>query len=405
MDVFLIDGQNYYLYDELLSRINSAKSYCPLYKTDNLYDYFYNFVLALVSNRDLVLLDSDISISEINSINVSSTNVFVEIEKRKFHSMNELLLKLQETKSEITIFTSGTTGQPQKVIHSVLSLTRSVRISDRYKDQIWAFAFNPTHMAGLQVFFQTFMNLNTIVNVFNKDRTVVYDVINQYAITHISATPTFYRLLLPIENQYFSVKRITLGGEKSNQKLYDSILRIFPNSKINNIYASTEAGSLFVASGENFKIPIEMMDKFKVENDELLIHQSLLGKSESFSFQKEYYCTGDIIEWVDKNEGIFRFKRRKNELVNVGGYKVNPDEVESLILQIDGVMQALVYSKSNSILGNILCADIELEDSCNLTEVKIRKILTSDLQDYKIPRIIKIVDSFSLTRTGKLKRL
>jgi len=318
--------------------------------------------------------------------------------------MDEVVAALQQSKSQITIFTSGTTGQPKKVVHSVATLTRAVRLGEKDSGQTWAYAYNPTHMAGLQVFFQAFENLNTLVNVFGKTREVVYQQIADKQITHISATPTFYRLLLPFERSYDSVIRVTLGGEKSGQHLYDAISQIFPQAKINNVYASTEAGSLFAAKGDCFQIPESIKDKFKVVDDELLIHKSLLGSSDSFKFTDDFYHSGDLIEWVDKESGLFRFKSRKNELINVGGYKVNPGEVEDAIMAMDGVRQALVYGKANSILGNVLCADVQLEEGFSLTELDIKKQLASQLQDFKIPRRIKFVEVMSLTRTGKLKR-
>ena len=155
----------------------------------------------------------------------------------------------------------------------------------------------------------------------------------------------------------------------------------------------------------SFQIPVSIRDKFMVVDDELLIHRSLLGRSESFSFDGDYYHSNDLIEWVDQQEGIFRFKSRKNELINVGGYKVNPGEVEVVINAIDGIRQSLVYGKSNSVLGNVLCADIQLEEGVLLKELDIRCQLKNKLQDFKIPRRIKFVESFALTRTGKLKRL
>lgn len=108
---------------------------------------------------------------------------------------------------------------------------------------------------------------------------------------------------------------------------------------------------------------------------------------------------------MDKEKGLFRFKSRKNELINVGGYKVNPEETENALLAIVGISQALVYGKANSVLGNILCADIKIEAGSSLTELEIRNQLKSNLQDFKIPRRIKFVESFALTRTGKMKRL
>ena len=402
--MFLIDNDKSYSYDDLLQSLNMSSEYCPLYKTSDIYSYFVNLIKALAANKPLVLLDSDLNPAEIDGIDENLVNVKEEIDKKSYKSMGEIVEDIQNSTSEITIFTSGTTGQPKKVLHTVATLTRSVRTGERYVGQIWAYAYNPTHMAGLQVFFQAFENLNTLVNVFNKQRSEVYELINKHNITHISATPTFYRLLLPFEQEYKTVVRVTLGGEKSDSHLYENIKKIFPEAKINNVYASTEAGSLFAAKGDCFQIPEKIRDKFEVVDDELLIHKSLLGKSDSFKFEGDYYHSGDLIEWVDKKSGLFRFKSRKNELINVGGYKVNPGEVENILLSIEGVKQVLVYGKANSILGNVLCADIQLEDGVALTDVEIKKALRSQLQDFKIPRRIKFVEQMSLTRTGKLKR-
>lgn len=401
--VFLYDSE-IYTFDDLLKAISGSGMYYPLYRTKELFPYFTNLVKALAAGMPLTLVDSDINASEIDGVNESDINVEHSFTPKSYQSMDEVIAALQQSKSEITIFTSGTTGQPKKVVHSVATLTRAVRLGEKYTGQIWAYAYNPTHMAGLQVFFQAFENHNTLVNVFGKTREVVYQQIADKQITHISATPTFYRLLLPFEKSYDSVIRVTLGGEKSDQHLYDAIRQIFPNAKINNVYASTEAGSLFAAKGDCFQIPEAIRDKFKVVDDELLIHKSLLGSSESFKFTDDFYHSGDLIELVDKESGLFRFKSRKNELINVGGYKVNPGEVEDAIMAMDGVRQALVYGKANSILGNVLCADVQLEEGFTLTELDIKKQLASQLQDFKIPRRIKFVEEMSLTRTGKLKR-
>ena len=402
---FLFDNGKKYGYEDLLRALNEGTTYYPYYKTSDVFSYFVNLIKALAASKPIVLLDSDINPLEIEGLDDSKVNVAEPIVSASLKKIDEIVSAVQNSSSEITIFTSGTTGQPKKVVHSIATLTRAVRIGDRYRGQIWAYAYNPTHMAGLQVFFQAFENQNTLVNVFNQPRDYVYQQIRDKGITHISATPTFYRLLLPYEQAYESVIRVTLGGEKSDQHLYDSIMKIFPNAKINNVYASTEAGSLFAAKGDCFQIPEDIKDKFKVVDDELLIHKSLLGSSDSFKFTDDYYHSGDLIEWVDEAQGLFRFKSRKNELINVGGYKVNPGEVEVVILDIEGVRQAMVYGKANSILGNVLCADVVLEPGFELTELDIKKVLGSQLQDFKVPRRIKFVEEISLTRTGKMKRV
>lgn len=401
--VFLYDDREY-TYADLLSAVSGSAAYCPLLRSKELFPFFVNMVKALAAGLPLTLVDSDINPSEIDGLDEGAVNVEKTFEARHFASIDEVIAAVRQSPSQITIFTSGTTGQPKKVVHGISTLTRSVRCGGKYAGQVWAFAYNPTHMAGLQVFFQAFENQNTMVNVFGKSRDEVLRLVDDKRVTHISATPTFYRLLLPFERPYEHVVRVTLGGEKSGSRLYDAIHRIFPNAKINNVYASTEAGTLFAAKDDSFQIPQSIRDKVRVEDNELLIHKSLLGTSEGFVFTDDFYHSGDLIEWVDEEAGLFRFKSRKNELVNVGGYKVNPSEVEDAIMSLEGVRQVLVYGKPNSILGNVLCADVQKEDGCSLTETDVKRALSARLQDFKIPRRVKFVDELSLTRTGKLKR-
>lgn len=404
MSVFLHDREKHFTYEELINTINQHQHYYPLHQTRDLFSYFENLIKAIITNSPLVLLDSDVNVSEIGGVEESMINVSTSLPHYQFDDMNTIIKALQNSKSEITIMTSGTTGRPKNVVHTIGTLTRSVRLGEKYKNQIWAYAYNPTHMAGLQVFFQAFVNQNTLVNVFNMQRNMIYAKILAYQITHISATPTFYRLLLPFEKKFPKVQRVTLGGEVSDNTLYDHIASIFPKAKINNVYASTEAGTLFASKGNCFQIPEKIRDKFKIVDNELLIHKSLLAKSDSFIFDGDYYRSGDLIEWVNQEEYIFKFKGRKYDLVNVGGYKVNPAEVEDVLNAIKGVKQSFVFGKANSILGNVLIAEIQLEDGIELTDIDIRKILKNQLQDFKIPRKIKFVEYFTLTRTGKLTR-
>ena len=108
-----------------------------------------------------------------------------------------------------------------------------------------------------------------------------------------------------------------------------------------------------------------------------------------------------MIEWIDENQKIFKFVSRKNELINVGGYKVNPNEVEEVLLQNSKIKNAKVFGKPNAVLGNILSAEIVVFENQELEEAEIRNYLEDKLQNYKIPRRISFVEEIGLTRTGK----
>lgn len=139
----------------------------------------------------------------------------------------------------------------------------------------------------------------------------------------------------------------------------------------------------------------------KIANNELLIHTSLMGYSNFVD--GEWYNTGDLVEIISENPIRFRFLSRKNEMINVGGYKVNPNEVEDAIRSIEGVINVRVYPKSNSVLGNIICCEV-VKNKPEIDESYIRIKMQAKLQEYKIPRLVRFVDSIGLTRTGKIKR-
>lgn len=403
MNNFLIDSGCSYKYDRLLQDVNEASAYRPVYQQSDLYLFYLNLITAIASGREIVLIDADLSIGEMDEnvrgkLNRQSTVALVP-----FKSFDDLVTCILTSNSEITFFTSGSTGQPKQIVHNIQTLTRHIRLGEKYQNNVWGLAFHPAHMAGIQVFMQALLNKNSMVNLFAKPRDEVAALMSEYNITHLSATPTFYRMLLPFEVPFDKVERISIGGEKSNQSLIVMLSRFFPNARVNNIYASTEAGTLLASHGENFSIPPELTQKIRIIDNELLLHRSLLSSQNDL--QQEYYATGDMIEWVDEKKAIFRFASRKNELLNVGGFKVNPHEVENILLQMPGISQVLVYCKPNSVLGNILCADVVLVGNEAVNEFDVRKYCQIRLQDFKIPRKIYIVERLSTTRTGKIKRV
>ena len=146
-----------------------------------------------------------------------------------------------------------------------------------------------------------------------------------------------------------------------------------------------------------------MKNLVRVENGELLIHSSLLGKSSLVDVDGDWYHTGDIIEIVHDIPLTFHFLSRKNEMINVGGYKVNPHELEECIRECQGVIDVYVYAKDSKILGKIVCCDVVRENE-SITEKMIREQLRQKLQEFKIPRFFKFVEQLNVTRTGKISR-
>lgn len=400
---FLID-QNFSLsYEEILQHINSENTYIDCYIYPNLKSFFLNWIFALVNENNIALMDSDISEKEIQA-NDLHINQLIKIDNpKKFSSVEELINSIRYSQSEITLFTSGTTGFTRKFTHPLKNLIRKINVSDERKHDVWGFAFNPTHVAGVQVFFQAILNQNLLINVFLAPKDFIIDSIKQYRITNLSSTPTFYRLLLPLEESFNSVKKITIGGEKSDAHLISEIEKAFPNARINNVYGSTETGPLFSSQNDEFFVQEKHIGRIKVVDDELYIHKDLFGKTTQLNLIDDFYPTGDLIEWIDDEQRRFRFTSRKNELINVGGYKVNPYEVEDELNQHSKIRNVRVYGKANAVLGNIICCEIELHPDTELKEEEVRFFLNGKIQNFKIPRKITFVEKIELTRTGKKK--
>jgi len=392
-------------YAALLKEITLVEVFFPYLKFSSLPQFYTNLLVGLASGNEVVLLDPDFSDSEIEkllgSIDSLQQEKAVEV---KSDSMEQLLSNIEANGGSLSLFTSGTTGLPKKVTHSVGNFIRGVRRSDSHSNNVWGLAYNPTHMAGLQVFFQALFNLNTMVNIYGKTREEIFNAIENSAVTHLSATPTFFRMLLPADTAFSSLSRITFGGEQSDKILHDKIRVLFPKALLNNIYASTEAGAILTARDDEFEIKKELIGKVEIRDNEIVVHKSLIGNSPDLKLVDEWYHTNDIVEITSTNPLRFKIVSRGNELINVGGYKVNPNEVEECIQMMDGIKYCRVFGKPNSVMGNIICAEFVPQNGTEITVSDIKKHLSIELQDFKIPRIIKSVDQMQLTRTGKLKR-
>lgn len=386
-------------YNELLKKINAAETLNEIIDEQNPISFFIQLLTNISYNVDSIIMDNDFLSDDKKGINKKQQLNHQVIEVKKFfNSWEEFLPNFFKTESKITIFTSGTTGEPKKVTHKVTRFIEMSRLGNKYEHHVWSFLYNPSHMAGLQVFFQALLNKNTLVYLFQCTRNEFIEACSIHSITHISATPTFYRLLSPYNFNIVKVEKCTLGGEKCDVKLIQKLELIFPNASIHNIYASTEAGSLFISKGDTFSVIDKLKDKIKFQDYEIVIHKSLLGNFDT----DEWFSTGDLVEFIDETQNEFRIISRKSDTVNIGGNRVNLLEIENEIHQINGVETAVVYAIDNSVLGKVIACEVVSSEL--YTSKEFKDILKQRLQLYKIPTKVKFVQELQTTRTGKLKR-
>ena len=390
---------------DFLVQINTCNRIKKYIRAENPYNMLLNLVAGMLHGKEMVLLDSDFSNEELTALGIDLKAIEYEFEfnsQQVFSSLQEVAEQIRMEPWKLWLFTSGTTGLPKKVCHTFETLGRNVRCSSRYKNHVWAFAYRFSHMAGIQVLLQALINTNPIIYVFETNPQDVFLQIKKYHCTHISATPTFYRGLIPyIVDDLPDLTDLTMGGEKYNSDTYIRLHKLLPHVKIHNIYASTETGSILNTTTDYFEIPEKYKDKIIISgNNELLIHFSLLGE---FPIEGEWYNTHDLVE---EKDGKLVFLSRDSDLINVGGYKVNPLEVEEAILHVPGVLDCIVEGKANSVLGNILVAKILKKSEISEQELKrtMQSYLKERLQPFKVPRMIKFVQEMEHTRSGKKVR-
>jgi len=353
----------------------------------------YDDLLNLINNSELVFTYSETELYIINLIKKLCGDGFV-------NSIEDLIEKIKLNNFSVDLFTSGTTGSAKKINHNLNSLTKNIVIKDEFKSAVWGLSYHPSKMASYQVIFQSIFNQSTLVNLFDYDFDQKSLMITNFNVTHISGTPTFYRMLISNGVIFNEVKQITLGGEGSDSTLINKLKINFPNAKIKNIYASTEAASLLISNSDLFSIPEKYKNVIKIKNNLLYIHNSLLGQVDSTSLENEWYNTMDIVEFVNSSE--FKFIGRGNTEINVSGYKVNPFHVESVINNLDYVNLCKIYPKKNSVVGNVLCCDLVINK--DITKNVIKDNLSDKLEKYEIPVIFNIVKSIEFNENIKIDR-
>ena len=152
------------------------------------------------------------------------------------------------------------------------------------------------HISGLQVLFQSIMNGNSLINLVGLKRDEVQNIFETYKVSHFSATPTFYRMHFSDGKVFKYVERISIGGEVFTNDLLKIIKKTFPNSKINNIYASTEFGTMLSSSDEYFTIKDSQKNNIRIKKNQIEIF-ALNNTKNIEKFEHKWIKTGDMVSY------------------------------------------------------------------------------------------------------------
>ena len=323
---------------------------------------------------------------------------------------------LVETRWMMT--TSGTTGIPKIVPHSLASLARTVRRDPQGRAPVWGLVLEPTRFAGMQVVLQALLG-GGMLAAAPRAAPAAEQIAFLAAAggTHLSATPTLWRRLLMAPGlAALPLRQVTMGGEIADQAVLDAVAARFPQARLTHIYASTEAGVGFAVNDRLAGFPLSYCDSapggvgVAVRDGLLWLRPPdgrrirYLGGQDITVDEAGYVLTGDQIEITD---GRAYFLGRDSGVVNVGGVKVHPERVEREIAAVPGVALAAVAARRNPITGALLVATVvpsDLQADPAALKAAILTHCRDRLEREAVPARVLFAETLETNAAGKIVR-
>ena len=325
--------------------------------------------------------------------------------------------------TEWILLTSGTTGPPKLVAHTLATLTGAITPGGQAaKARVWSTLFDIRRFGGLQVFLRAVLGGSTLVLTSRSEQTSQFlSRMASLGTTHISATPTHWRNLLmsPMADQLVPL-HIRLAGEIADDGILSRLRSRFPGAEIVHSFASTETGVAFEVRDCRAGFPVAVLDEtpgvdMKIADRTLRVRSNrtaigYLGEGVSPLKDAEGFIdTGDLVE-VREQRCIFT--GRRGGIINVGGAKISPEEVEAVINLHPEVHMCVVKAKRNPVTGSIVVADIVLrnrEPGGQPDAESIRKDILHScsqmLPRHKVPVVLSFVPALPTAPSGKILRI
>jgi len=319
--------------------------------------------------------------------------------KKKSDLKEKLIIK---KRAGLILFSSGSTGEPKAMIHDLDNLIDTFKKKKPKNINILVFLMFD-HIGGLNTLLNALSMGAHIVLPLNRKVSAIGKIIEKEKINLLPTSPTFLNLMLmdDIKNKFnlSSLKMITYGTELMPASLLLKLRKKFPKVRFLQTFGTSETGIIQTQSDSSESLKIKLKDphqQFRIVNGELWLKSKtqILGylNAKMDSFTKDgWFRTGDLVK--EYKDGYIKIEGRVKEVINVGGEKVLPSEIESLLFEIPEILDCVAYGEKNSITGQAVAADIVLKKKVELKVMKkkIREFCIGKVSNYKIPAKIKII--------------
>jgi acyl-CoA synthetase (AMP-forming)/AMP-acid ligase II len=323
---------------------------------------------------------------------------FQEYERSVTNSVTQKLLARGHP--GLIIFSSGSTGSPKAILHDFASLLDKFQQVRHKKTTLTFLLFD--HIGGIDTLFNTLASGGTVVTVPNRDPETVSSAIQKYRVHTLPASPTFLNLWLissPFERyDLSSLKVIAYGTEPMPPNTLLKLHALLPDVSLVQTYGMSEFGVLRSRSRDSGSLWL----KFTGEGFQTKIIDGILWvKAEAAMIG--YLNAPDLFDeegWLNTQDAVevdgeyLRILGRASDLINVGGQKVYPAEVENLLLQMDNVLEVAVFGKPHPMMGQMVAARFNLKTPEPLADFKRRMgaFCRDRLAAFQIPRFVEVSD-------------
>lgn len=374
-----------------------------------------NFIIVPLSNSSNNNEEELFEIAKVQFvIRVNSNDEFNIQSLPDIESQNPFYSTIRKRRCPgLVLFTSGTSGAPKAAVHDLSVLLEKFKKRNKALRTLNFLMFD--HWGGLNTMFYILSNGGTVIATKDRSPDSVCHLIEVHKIELLPASPTFLNLLLlsGAHNRYdlSSLIIISYGTEPMPATTLKKLNKTFPSVKMLQTYGLIELGVLRSKSKNNDSLWVKVGGegyKTRIVDGILQIkaRSAMLGylNAPSPFTEDGWFITGDMVE-VDGD--YLKILGRKSEIINVGGEKVYPAEVENVILEMNNVEEVTVYGEKNSIMGNIVCAKLKQTQPEDKKEFisRLKKHCRTKLQAYKIPVKILISEEQQYSERYKKKRL
>lgn len=378
-------------------------------------------MFALIQNRNIIVpFNYNFKESEFIKLDIAGVQKMItvdvntdkyKVESRSGNGQHPLYEIIRENSHPgLVLFTSGTSGEPKGAVHDFSKLLEKFYIPRRSLRTVNFLLFD--HWGGLNTMFYTLSNGGVVLTIKDRNPESVCAFIEKHNIELLPASPTFLNLMLISEayknHDLSGLKRITYGTEPMPFSTLEKLKKTFPEVKLQQTYGLIELGVLRSKSKSDDSLWVKVGGEgyeLRVVNDllEIKAESAMLGylNAPSPFTEDGWFMTGDQVE-VDGE--YLKILGRKSEIINVGGEKVYPQEVESVIQEVENVAEVTVYGEKNAIIGNIVCAKVRLvkDEDPKAFASRLKLYCRQRMQQYKVP--VKVVISSEEQFSDRFKK-